>query len=203
MDAVKGFILAPFWTIFVYSRFLLGLVFCLPVLFYKLIFNREFLRKHTELYSLLNSVWLGSYVFDGIIGLVAPYSSSIHSHVKEMRRGYVRVEMTEYPWLKNPFNSIHAIALANLGELCSGLSMVSSMQHITDRKVRGIISKIEIEYHKKARGVITGETTDVADEVRSDCEMVAVSLLKDQNGDLVATCKAQWTFKVYAMEKEK
>jgi acyl-coenzyme A thioesterase PaaI-like protein len=72
--------------------------------------------------------------------------------VQELRPGYCRVALTERGRLKNPFNSVHAVALMNVGELASGLVLTTAFQR---QGLRGIVTKLEAEYFKKAKGSST------------------------------------------------
>ena len=69
--------------------------------------------------------------------------------MRELRPGYCRIDITERFMLKNPFNSIHALALMNVGELTSGLVLTSTFQK---QGLRGIVTKLDAEYFKKAKG---------------------------------------------------
>ncbi len=73
------------------------------------------------------------------IGLVAPYSSSISARILKLTKEESVVAISDLPWLRNPFNSVHAIALANLAELASGLGVMTAMQHA--KGVRGIVTR--------------------------------------------------------------
>jgi len=111
-------------------------------------------KKYTpvSMYNALKSKLKGISVFNTYISCVSPYSGSISPYVEEMTESKVKVSMTEHRNIKNPFNSIHTIALSNLGELTSGLLM---MEHMKSTNKSGIITSIKTYYHKKARGKIT------------------------------------------------
>jgi acyl-coenzyme A thioesterase PaaI-like protein len=130
----------------------------------------------------------GRAAFSRSIGLIAPYSASIGATVKDLGPGRARVTLKERRRLHNPFNSVHAIALANLGELATGLAMMYDFP----ADARGIVTKFEITFHKKARGLITAIChTDLVDS--SDERPVEVSCdIRDEAGDLVARATATW-----------
>lgn len=130
---------------------------------------------------------LGRWIFGTFVKRLSPYSSSIHPSVERLEKGVAVVSLCQRRKLGNPFQSIHAIALANLGELASGFAFLTT---IPPGK-RGIVTKFEIEYFKKARGKITAHSNTAfpdregAFEVRCD--------LLDEGGVLVARTLATWT----------
>jgi len=79
------------------------------------------LSKYDELFKFLEPLPLGLNVYAGIISIVAPYSGNISPFVCHLSRTKCVMTIMERWWLQNPFNSIHAIALANLGEQASGM----------------------------------------------------------------------------------
>jgi hypothetical protein len=92
------------------------------------------------------------YVFSGIISFYAPYTASVSPIVKRLDRTSCTVSIQDRPWLRNPFSSVHAIALSNIGELASGLAMVTTLQY--HPHLRGIPIQISTEYYHKARGIV-------------------------------------------------
>ena len=88
---------------------------------------------------------------------------------------------------KNPFNSIHALTLANLGELTSGLLMMNYLQL---SKQSGIITKITSKYHKKARGKISAIC-----DIKSLSKGIIKSELYDNKNILVCEVFCTWNIK--------
>jgi len=131
----------------------------------------------------------GRWLFSRILGLMVPYTGSIAARIRELRPGYARVELYDRRRVRNHLNSIHAIALANLGEMTSGLAMLTGLAP----NARGIAIKITTEYFKKARGLLVAETRCEVPHVQGvDMEVEVQADIRDRDGDVVARTTAHW-----------
>ena len=140
-----------------------------------------------EIYKLLEGRILGRQAFNGIISFVSPYSSSIHPNVECFEKKECKCSIEDRRYLRNPFNSIHALALSNLGELTSGLIM---MEHLKKTEQKGIITSITSKYYKKARGKITAISN-----LNTLNNGIIISKLFDDNNDLVCEISSKWSLK--------
>ena len=140
-----------------------------------------------EIYKLLEGRILGRQAFNGIISIVTPYSSSIHPNVECFEKKECKCSIEDRRYLRNPFNSIHALALSNLGELTSGLIM---MEYLKKTEQRGIMSELTSKYYKKARGKITAISS-----LNTLKNGIIISKLFDDNNDLVCEISSKWSLK--------
>jgi acyl-coenzyme A thioesterase PaaI-like protein len=132
----------------------------------------------------------GRRLFAFILGRMVPYSGSVKPEFLEIRPGLARVAIQDRRRLRNHLRSVHAIALANLGELSSGLAMTMALPP----GARGIPVRIEVDYLKKARGRILAEgRADPPAEVTGPTEARATATLTDEQGDTVASVVVVWT----------
>lgn len=95
----------------------------------------------------------GRLVFSRLLGIAIPYTGSIGAEVLTLEPGYAKVQLDERRAIRNHLSSIHAIALANLGELTGNLALACALPD----DGRFIVTKLAIEYKKKARGRIIAE----------------------------------------------
>lgn len=131
----------------------------------------------------------GRRLFDRLLAWMVPYSGSVRPRVLELEPGRAVVAIRERRRLRNHLNSVHAIALANVAELASGLAMTLALP----ADVRGIPVGIRIDYVKKARGTITahGHASPPA-AVTAETEAEATAELRDEAGDVVAAAVVTW-----------
>jgi len=130
----------------------------------------------------------GAWLFSRIFGLYVPYSSTIGANVKQLRPGYACVELRDRRKVRNHLNSIHAIALMNLGELATGLALLTGL----DSNKRGIVINLSMHYVKKARGKLIAIAETETPDFTTELEHQVIAEIKDQNGELVAECTAIW-----------
>jgi acyl-coenzyme A thioesterase PaaI-like protein len=130
----------------------------------------------------------GRWLFSRAVGRVAPYSGSIGARVESLEPGRAVLSLRDRRRVRNHLRSVHAIALANLGELTSGLAAMSALP----RGVRGIPDRIEIDYLKKARGRLTATGTASIPPVTEPITTEAVADIRDAAGDVVATVRVRW-----------
>jgi acyl-coenzyme A thioesterase PaaI-like protein len=151
----------------------------LPIKLPRLDGGRNLLR---DAWNLLSGMPGGKAVFSRLIGRMAPYSGSIHATVTVLRAGYAEVQMHDRRAVRNHLDCLHAIALANLAELAGNVALMYSLPD----DARFIVSGLEIEYTKKARGTITavGEAPVPRSAARAQYDVPVT--LRDAGGDEVA-----------------
>lgn len=130
----------------------------------------------------------GARLFSAVLGRMAPYSGSIRPLVRELRPGYARVEMRDRRGVRNHLRSVHAVAVANLAELASGLALNVGLP--TD--ARAILVSLSVEYLKKARGALTAEAEVDLPLTNERRECAFESVVRDGEGEVVARAAARW-----------
>jgi len=131
----------------------------------------------------------GRWLYSRMLSRMAPYSGSIHPLVLHLEPGYARIALRDRRPLRNHLHSIHAIALANLGELASGLAMLAALPDDT----KAIVTRLDIEYLKKARGRLLAEgRAEPPGAIAETVTQIVQAEIRDTAGDIVARLQVHW-----------
>ncbi len=136
----------------------------------------------------LSGLPFGKWLFSRMVGFMAPYSGSIGAIVEHLAPGHGVVLLHERRRVRNHLKSVHAIALINLAELVTGLTLMSSLPD----GMRGILVGIEMRYVKKARGVLRAECQCETLKLSGELEIQVQGEIRDSAGDVVAVGVATW-----------
>lgn len=130
----------------------------------------------------------GKTLFSFLLGRLTPYSGSIGARVQELAPGFCRVTLRDRRRVRNHLGSVHAMALANVAEMASGLAVLVGLP----ATVQGIVTGFSITYLKKARGLLTAECRAERLDVTAEQEYEAAVTVSDAHGDVVARATARW-----------
>ena len=153
-------------------------------------------RRDAELGTRLLRTWRrlsarpgGAWLFSRMLGRLVPYSGTIQPRVVSLEPGRAVLRFADRHAVRNHLRSVHAIALANAGELASGLAAAAALP----AGVRGIPVRITIDYFRKARGELTAVGTAVIPAVDDVAECDVEASIMDAAGEVVAAVRVRWT----------
>jgi acyl-coenzyme A thioesterase PaaI-like protein len=134
----------------------------------------------------------GLALFSKALGVYIPYTGSTGAEIQFIGDGEAIVRLPDRRRVRNHLDSLHAIALASVGELSTGLAVIGALPG----SGRMIMRHLEVEYHSKARGdvIATGRARFPVTPGRH--EVAATSEVRDANGNLVTTVTATWVVEI-------
>lgn len=141
-----------------------------------------------DLWARCRRMPFGAGLFGLLLGRIVPYSGTIRARVHELAPGRARITLGDRRGVRNHLGSIHAVALANLGELTSGLAMTAALPPGT----RAIVLSLTTEYLKKARGTIAAASDVTLPPIEGDTEHLVTAELRDASNDVVARTTVRW-----------
>lgn len=136
----------------------------------------------------LNALPAGRRLFSGLLGRYVPYTGTIGATVDVLEPGHCVVMLRERRRVRNHLDSIHAMALANLGEMTTGLALMNSLPE----KARGILKRFDIDYIKKARGQLTAECYCEVPGSNEERGIDVACDIRDRSGEVVSHVVAHW-----------
>jgi acyl-coenzyme A thioesterase PaaI-like protein len=130
----------------------------------------------------------GKMLFGRILANGIPYTGTIKPRILAVEPGHAIVQMRDRRALRNHLRSVHAIALANLGELTTGLAMTATLPP----DIRSILTALHVEFKKKARGTLTAECRCNVPRVTEAVDYNVTGEVRNAEGDVVAIITATW-----------
>ena len=141
-----------------------------------------------KIWQRLNKWPGGPWLFSRLVDWRVPYSGSIKARVQVLQSGYCSLQLRERRAVRNHLHSVHAVALVNLGELCSGLALMSGMPD----NARGIVKGLHCDYRKKARGVLVAQCQCAIPTVSGDMDYQVRAEICDEQKEVVAIVTVDW-----------
>ncbi|MEE9207777.1 MAG: hotdog fold domain-containing protein [Gemmatimonadota bacterium] len=145
-------------------------------------------ERIADLWNRLHGLPGGRWLFSQILRLMIPYSGTVRPRVLELGPGYCRVEIRDRRRVRNHLNSVHAIALMNVGELTSGLAVTLGLPP----SVRGIVRELSAEYLIKARGALTATCSFEPPAVTEEMDFRVTSEVRNAGAEVVARVHTIW-----------
>ena len=130
----------------------------------------------------------GKRLFSRLLGRFVPYTGTLGACIEVLEPGHCVVRLDDRRRVRNHLRSVHAMALANLGEMASGLALMNSLPD----NMRGILAGFKVEYLKKARGELLAECHCEVPADNDERDVDVLCEIRDTDGDIVTLVRAQW-----------
>lgn len=145
-----------------------------------------------EHWNFFEKMPMGKCIFSKLVGWAIPYTGSVSPRIKRIAPGDIEIILRDRRKIRNHLNSVHAIALANIGEFASGLALFSK----APKGAIAIITKLEIDYLKKARGDLLAHAQFAGGIFQNNSEFIIKTEIKDGANEIVAVTHATWRIRI-------
>jgi acyl-coenzyme A thioesterase PaaI-like protein len=130
----------------------------------------------------------GKWLFSRLLGWFVPYTGTLGACIDVLEPGHCVVRLVDRRKLRNHLKSVHAMALANLGEMATGLALLNGLPDNT----RGILAGFNVEYLKKARGRLVAECRCEIPDNNAEREVEVLCEISNTDNEVVTVARAQW-----------
>ena len=147
---------------------------------------------------------LNPFFFKLFLFLKLPMAFLAGIKLKELSDNRAVFQMKHIYLNKNPFGSIYFACLSMAGELASGI-LAASITYKSNPKLSMLVVRVKINFTKKAVGTIIFECNQ-GKEISATIQksiitgegqtIEALTIARDEKGDVVAEFIIQWSFKV-------
>lgn len=128
----------------------------------------------------------GGYLVDLAVAAFAPFNAAAFVHVESLAPGEARTSMRDRFFRRNHLGSIHAMALATLGEITGNMAILSALPEGSTM----IVTSYSIEFVKKARGTVRAACDVDPRALPAEGEVVLETDIVDATDAVVARVKS-------------
>jgi acyl-coenzyme A thioesterase PaaI-like protein len=133
---------------------------------------------------------IGYWIMSWIMTFVSPYTGSIPLRIISVNETECKTFLYSSWYIKNPFKSIHAAALTNLGEATMGIAILAWCQN---NGYKSIPSRLEVDFLMKARGNLDAICKIDPSKIAKDGGKVTLNTdIFNQKGELVCKVAGIW-----------
>lgn len=144
-----------------------------------------------QLFEKFKNLPAGRKLFSLAVCHTAPYFSSIHPTIEELKPNYVRVFVKKRRSVENHLKTVHAIAMCNMAELAGGLMTDASIP----KGARWIPAGMTVVYVKKAMTDLTAVASGDAIDWRTEGNIVVPVSITDTQNNVVFTAEITMNIK--------
>jgi acyl-coenzyme A thioesterase PaaI-like protein len=137
-------------------------------------------------------------LLDVILNVGIPFNRWLGLKIKELSADRVEIESPPSVLRRNHVGTAHACAQALIGEYAAGLVVA---QNFPLDKYRMIIGKLEIDYHKAGRGILSGiaEAPSEWPQLANDEAWVDMRTnIVDEKQRVISVCLTRWQIKSWS-----
>jgi acyl-coenzyme A thioesterase PaaI-like protein len=136
-----------------------------------------------------------------VFWLWIPFNQPHRFRIGSLAEGAASVEAPPRRWNRNHLGTVHACALATIGEFAAGLALLGAFD---PSEYRLIMSRLEVDYTRRAKGRILAAAAVELDALRVALSASGVALsvveseLRDGEGEVVARVRTHWQVKSWS-----
>lgn len=134
----------------------------------------------------------GTRLFSWAVGQYAPYTGTTGAEIVSLADGEAVVRLRDRRGVRNHLDSVHALALANVGEFSTGLAVLGT----APAGSRMILKTLRIDYLRKARGTLLATGRADVPTATGRHEVIGRSEIVDAKGTVVTTIEALWIVEI-------
>ncbi len=138
-------------------------------------------------------------ILNNILPLIVPFNIGHKITVQSHNKEQVLASLPNIKRNHNHIGTIHACAIATLGEFCAGILL---LHHFSLHEYRMIMTQLDVTFKRQGKSKLRGEALlPILQQYQIELHENGVTLIPmetkifDQNDELIAVVKTTWQFK--------
>ncbi len=144
-----------------------------------------------------------------LLGNISPFNAHLKTRLLRWDNRSCLIALRRIRRVRNHVGSIHAGALFTLGETCAGLVIIRNFPF---KDYRPLMSDVQVNYAKQARGHVTGECVITDEEIAAARVVMEtgevptlplITRIRNADQEEIATVTTTWQVKPWSLVRTK